>query len=376
MAYLEVDLPGGEIHRHPLREKETTIGRSSSCDLVVPDLALSRQHAIIQRHGNRYVLADRASRNGTYLNQEKVRRAAALNDGDLIRFGSCRAHFHAGELVSGEPPSPDLAETTWTEELVATSARVLLDSGTIRIRGDLAFAQEIQRFLLPLQSPTLSGYRFLGDTQPCYEVGGDFFDYYVRPDGTVGMVVADVARKGFGAALLGHYTQALLRGVMEYEQRLEQLVAKVNKEICLHSPPSQFVTAFLCVLDPASGELTYVNAGHWPPLLIHGDASIERLEGRNLVLGFEPEFPYTIGKSHLPAGSTLLLYTDGVVECSDKEERQFGEERLQAFLVSRRDAPPERLLRDLEEELERFAGSSKQGDDITLLVAQRLPGEH
>jgi pSer/pThr/pTyr-binding forkhead associated (FHA) protein len=376
MAYLKVDLPGGKVLRHALEPNQTLIGRSNVCDLVIPDLALSRMHATILQEGDRYLMADHHSRNGTYVNHERVRDRIALNDGDLIRFGSCRAHFRAGELVTGEPLSSDLAETTWTEELAASSARVLLDSGVIRIRSDLSFAKEIQRFLLPSGSPVVSGYRFLGDTQPCFEVGGDFFDYYVRSDGRIGMVVADVARKGFGAALLGHYTQALLRVVMEYEPRLERLISKVNREVCLHSPPAQFVTAFLCVLEPTSGDLTYVNAGHWPPMLVHADASIERLGGRNLVLGFEPGFRYTAGKSHLPVGSTLLLYTDGVIECSDEEERQFGEERLEAFLVPRRDAPPERLMHDLEEELERFAGGSKQGDDITLLVAQRLPEEH
>ncbi len=375
MAYLEIDLPGGKVLRHALEPDQTLIGRSGVCDLVIPDLALSRMHATILQEGGRWMIADHNSRNGTYINQDRVRDSVTLNDGDLIRFGACKARFRAGELVTSEPASPDLAETTWTEELALTSAKVLLDSGTVRIRSDLSFAKEIQRFLLPSGSPVVSGYRFLGDTQPCYEVGGDFFDYYVRSDGSIGMVVADVARKGFGAALLGHYTQALLRVVMEYEPRIEQLISKVNREICLHSPPAQFVTAFLCVLHPATGNLTYVNAGHWPPLLVHADGSVERLEGRNLVLGFEPGFPYAAGRSHLSEGSTLLLFSDGVIECSDEEEHQFGEERLEAFLVTRRDAPPEKLMHDLEEELDRFAGGSRQADDITLLVAQRLPEE-
>jgi hypothetical protein len=376
MAYLEIDLPGGQVYHHPLHLERTTIGRSSRSDLVISDLALSRNHAVLVRRNGEHLLEDAGSRNGTFVNQKRVVAPVKLEDGDRIRFGDCRAYFSVGH----EPPSqqPVLASTeiTWTDELRDEPGEGV-SAGESRpgVNQQLILAREIQRFLLPARSPAVPGYSMLGDTQPCYEVGGDFFDYCERGDGTLGLVVGDVARKGFGAALLGHYTQALFRTTIIYEKALENLFSQVNRDIYLHSPPNQFVSACLCVLDPGTGEVSLVNAGHCPPLVVHPDSGVERLENYNLLLGIEPDATYVADRTRLRPGSTLALYSDGITECQGPRKTDFGEEGLSEFLASRAASSPERLMRDLEEELDKFTGGAHPADDITLLLVQRQAEE-
>lgn len=371
---LEVDVPGGGIHHHPLVAERTTIGRSSVNHLIIPDLALSRHHAVVQSRDGRYEIEDLGSRNGTYVNEQPVRDPVRLEDGDQIRFGSCRAFFFSGETAGRVPPGREIEEITWPgERRVAAGAPGQGESIESICGTEPSSTRLILGHLFPSSSPEVDGYRFLGDTLPCYEAGADFFDCQVRPDGRIGILVGDVARRGFRAALLGLYTQALLRGLLEHERAPQEAIAKVNRDVCRRFPPNQFVTLSLCLLHPGSGDLIYVNAGHPPPVIIHGGGSKERLEGSNLPLGIDAGVSYRAGRSHLAPGSMLVLYTDGVIGCHEAAGRGSGEDWFETFLAARKDSPPERIMLDLEAELERLAGGSPPPDDITIVLAQRLP---
>jgi serine phosphatase RsbU (regulator of sigma subunit) len=374
MAHLRIDLPEGEILHHVLRPGRTSIGRSSSSDIVVSELSLSRTHAVIFSSGGRFYVEDAGSRNGTYVNQVRIKGPLGLSNGDLIKLGASRIHFSTDEEATHDHLPLHSEVITWTEARPASGEHLHLDTARYLIVQQLDLAREVQKFLLPRRAPDLSGYRIAGDMQPCFEVGGDFFDYQAMSDGRLLMVVADVARKGLGAALLGHYTQAYLRGAVGYEQQLEDLVGKINVDISAHTPPNQYVSATFCMLAPDTGEFEYINMGHCQPLLVHPGSRTEWLTHGNILLGILPDAIYTAGRARLLPGSMLILYSDGIIECEDQESSQFGDERLATFMSSRAELPPERIMSELEEEMERFTGGRSQGDDITLMIVQRAAG--
>ncbi len=371
MAHLRIDLPEGEILHHILQPGRTTLGRSSGNDIFISDLALSRYHAAFDFEDDQVSVVDVGSRNGIFVNDSLIKAPVRLRDGDRLRIGSSRILFREEETRAAEKAALESEVITWTEARHGSEDRLLSDTGRQRILQQLDLAREIQRFLLPREAPVVPGYRFAGDTQPCYEVGGDFFDYHLKSDGRLILVVADVARKGLGAALLGHYSQAYMRGAVGHEQSLEDLVGRLNEDIALHSPPNQYLNASFCDLDYASGEFSYVNAGHCPPLLVQPGGGSGFLPGSNLLLGIVGGVVYEASRAVLARGGMLVMYTDGITECMSRSSEEFGPERLQAFMTSRSAVPPEGILRDLEAELESFSGGQRPGDDITLMIVQR-----
>lgn len=372
MATLRIDLPEGEVLHHFLQPGRTTIGRSSASDIVISDLSLSRRHAVIFSSGHQFFIEDAGSRNRTYVNHHEVRDPVGLSDGDVIKIGSTRIHFR---IHSDPTPEHDLLESeivTWTEAVSSSGEHPLTGSARYLISQQLDLAREIQRFLLPRSAPELCGYRIAGDTQPCHAVGGDFLDYHERRDGSLILVVADVARKGLGAALLGHYCQAYLRGAVGQDEPLEDLVARLNANLEAHSPPNQFLDAIFCHLHCESGEMDYVIAGHCKPLIIRADGATQWLKVSNMLVGILPEVVYTPGHARLNSGDMLILYTDGVTEFMNMRDEDFGEERLVAFMADRAGDAPEKIMRDLEARLEEFSEGRHSADDITLVIVQRL----
>lgn len=371
MAHLRIQLPEGDVIEHPLESGRTTLGRSSNNDIVISDLALSRNHAVIFSRGDQFFVEDAGSRNGTFLNRARVEAPVGLRHGDMVRIGASRILFATDESLSADPQGMLSENVTWSSGQKAGSESPSVRATRYLLVQQLDLAREIQGFLLPRQAPTLPGYRIAGDTQPCYEVGGDFFDYHLMPDGRVVLVVADVARKGIGSALLGHYCQAYLRGAVNHEQHLEDLVARLNDEIAEHSPPNQYLDATFCMLEPGSGALTCVTAGHCDPLLVRPGGGTERLEGANLLVGVVPGAAYETRRAVMGRGDMLVLYTDGIIECTNRRDSEYGLDRFEAFISRRATADPESILRDLEAELESFAEGRRPGDDITIVIVQR-----
>ncbi|HXI02347.1 MAG TPA: SpoIIE family protein phosphatase [Candidatus Saccharimonadales bacterium] len=371
MAHLRIQLPEGEVIDHPLEPGRTTLGRSSNNDVVISDLALSRNHAVVFSRGDQFFVEDAGSRNGTFVNQAKIGAPVGLRHGDMVRIGASRIQFSTDETSPSGGKGLPSDSVTWSSGQEAGSESPSVRATRYLLIQQLDLAREIQGFLLPHAAPVLPGYRIAGDTQPCYEVGGDFFDYHPMADGRVVFVVADVARKGIGAALLGHYSQAYLRGAVSHEQRIEDLVAKLNDEIAEHSPPNQYLDATFCVLDPGPGTLTYVTAGHCAPFLVRAYGGTERLEGGNLLVGIVPGAAYEPGRALMERGDMLVLYTDGIIECTNRRDSEYGAARFEAFMARRASASPEAIMRDLEAELEGFAEGRRPGDDITIMIVQR-----
>jgi len=242
----------------------------------------------------------------------------------------------------------------------------------VRLAEQLQVAAQIQRRLLPCADPALDGYEVRGMSRPCYEIGGDYYDYLWRGD-RLALVVADVSGKGVGAALLMAAFQASLRTLASGAADPVALVTRLNRAMVENSPDSKFVTLFYAELDLATHELEYVNAGHNPPLRVleEGGGAVERLAPTGPVLGLLPGAAYRSERVVLQPGDLLALYTDGVTESVNHDFEEFGEDRLVKTLQRHRNQAPQSVLTSVVDEVRSFS-PHEQHDDITMIIAKRL----
>jgi serine phosphatase RsbU (regulator of sigma subunit) len=240
-----------------------------------------------------------------------------------------------------------------------------------RLEEELRIARQIQNRLLPAAAPVLDHFELAGKSLPAREVGGDYFDYIVLPDGRIGLAVADVSGKGAGAALLMSSFRASLRSQDLGGQGPARTLAALNRFVCSSVDPGKFITAFLAVLDPRTGELLYSNGGHEPPMLIKDGMTFRELSEGGLILGAFAQAEYEEGSVRMPADSILAIFTDGVTEAQNKDGDFFGSERLMEVLASRDSRPCPELLEQILGEIQSFAGEAAQSDDITLLLARK-----
>jgi len=235
-------------------------------------------------------------------------------------------------------------------------------------------AAEIQRGLLPVQAPSVPGVDLAGYNAACHTVGGDYYDFLVYPDGRVGVLVGDVAGKGMPAALLMSSLQARVQVLFDDPTNLAALVTRLNRIITSNCPSNRFITFFIGILDPATGELTYVNAGHNPPLVAHADGSVEKLDGTGLILGILSVAAYTQKTCNLALGDALLLFSDGVSEpVRPDSDEEFGEDRLAQNFAKLRNDDAQTIIDTLNQQVREFTGGLPLPDDITLVVAKRVP---
>jgi serine phosphatase RsbU (regulator of sigma subunit)/predicted ester cyclase len=242
-----------------------------------------------------------------------------------------------------------------------------------RVEHDLRVARTIQQASLPKEVPMLKGWQISPYYQPAREVGGDFYDFHILPEGRVGLVVGDATGKGVPAALVMSTTCGMLRLAAQSHSSPSQMLQGVNEVLFPYIPSNMFVTCFYALLDPESGLLRYANAGHDLPYL-HHDGDAEELRARGMPLGLMPAMSYEEKETTLHVGEAALLYSDGLVEAHDPEGEMFGFPRLRALLAEH-SAEEERLVGDfLMEKLYSFVGEGwEQEDDITLLTLKRSP---
>jgi serine phosphatase RsbU (regulator of sigma subunit)/predicted ester cyclase len=240
-----------------------------------------------------------------------------------------------------------------------------------RVEHDLRVARSIQQASLPKEVPMLKGWQIAPYYQPAREVGGDFYDFHLLPEGRVGLVVGDATGKGVPAALVMSTTCGMLRLAAQSHSSPSQMLQGVNEVLFPNIPSNMFVTCFYAILNPKSGHLVYANAGHDLPYL-HRNGEAEELRARGMPLGLMSKMSYEEKETTLHVGEAALLYSDGLVEAHDPEGEMFGFPRLRALLAEH-SAEEERLVGDfLMEELYSFVGEGwEQEDDITLLTLRR-----
>jgi serine phosphatase RsbU (regulator of sigma subunit) len=251
---------------------------------------------------------------------------------------------------------------------------VLLEvADRLTLKNDLEIARGIQQAMLPRAAFHTPGLEAFGMTRPANTVGGDFYDILQLPDGRVLLALGDVAGKGSPAALLMALLLAMMRTLVDEGLEGAQLAQRLNAQIVRHAPRSRFVTLFVAVLNPLTGELVYVNAGQNPPLLRRGDGSYERLRAGGMALGMFDEAAYIAGTAHLDVGDVVTMYSDGITEAEDEEGQPFDEAGLQALIDAGGWGSAKELAWAAFAAVERHTNERRLLDDLTILVARRLP---
>lgn len=246
-----------------------------------------------------------------------------------------------------------------------------------RLTRELQTAREIQERLLPHEEPRLAGFEITGASIPSREIGGDYFDFILRPDDRLGIAIGDVSGKGMPAALLMSNLQASLHGQVIHPSTVAEVVARVNDLLVASTDPHMFATFFYGVLDTRTGVFATTNAGHNPPLVLRADGTDAVLGEGGLLLGMLPGQPYRQQETPLEPGDVVVLYTDGISEAVgpgadlDDPDAMFGEERL--LEVARRHAhlPALGIKEAILAAVAEHTAGAEQSDDITLVVIRR-----
>lgn len=250
---------------------------------------------------------------------------------------------------------------------------VLEVADRLTLKDDLEVARDIQEAMLRRDTYRAAGVEAFGATRPANTVGGDFYEIVPLDDGRLVVAIGDVAGKGSPAALLMAVLLAMLRTLLDEGLTLPALVERLNAQIARHAPPSRFITLFFGVFDPASGALSYVNAGHLPPLLRRTRGEVERLLTGGTALGLSRQSRYDALETTLMPGDVLLLYSDGITEAEDPAGAPFDEQGLCAVLERRPDATAPDLCEAILAAVRAHARDTRFVDDLTVVVLRRLP---
>ncbi|HEY2012025.1 MAG TPA: SpoIIE family protein phosphatase [Bryobacteraceae bacterium] len=240
------------------------------------------------------------------------------------------------------------------------------------MKRDLSQAADIQRRMLPDQAPQMPGGDLAGYNAACRTVGGDYYDFFPYPNGSVAMVLGDVSGKGMPASLMMAELHARVQVLAEDPSDLAALMTRLNKATCIKCPSNRFVTFFFCLLDLTTGKLQFANAGHNPPILVRASGEAQMLEGGGPVLGILPIASYAQDCEMLNPGDMLVLYSDGVTEANNPDYDEFGEERFIEVLQRHHKEPASAIVEAVTRALTEFTAGAPQADDITLAVAKRL----
>ena len=245
----------------------------------------------------------------------------------------------------------------------------------VALENELDLASQMQQSILPTSFPETAGYRVFARMEPARAVGGDFFDVLPLPGDRVGLAVADVSDKGVPAALFMMSSRTLLRGAAIGHSDPGDMMREVNHLLCENNDAAMFVTVFLAVFDPASGELVYVNGGHNPPLVLHVDGTATLLPTtEGVALGIALDVEYGKRSVILSPGEAVVFYTDGVTEAENGDGEQFGLDRLRELFAAGPPGDARGVTAAVFDAVHSFADGAPQFDDITCLTLWRGKG--
>ncbi|HJZ79787.1 MAG TPA: SpoIIE family protein phosphatase [Pyrinomonadaceae bacterium] len=240
-----------------------------------------------------------------------------------------------------------------------------------RLEREQQVASEIQQRFLPAAAPHVEGYELQGISFPCYEIGGDYYDFIEREDGKLVVALGDVSGKGTAAALLMSSLHAAIHAQADTHDSIVSTIAAVNRYLTESIPPNRFVTLFYAELDPEIGRLTFLNAGHNPPLIVHAGGTMEQLASGGLPLGIMAEAEFREGRTQLHPGDVLVVYSDGVSEAVNPTGEEFGPTRLYEVVARNLDASASGIRDRIESALTKFCQGTPAADDITLVIVKR-----
>jgi len=241
-----------------------------------------------------------------------------------------------------------------------------------RMEHDLALARRIQIALLPDHLPDVAGWQLYGANRPSRAVSGDYFEVLERSDGAeLVVLLADVSGKGIAASLLTGYIEALAAAPIEDGASPDVICERVSERLQRRTLPEQFATAFVATVSIVTGKLSYASAGHNPALLVAQSGDVRWLRSTGIPLGVFPSVEYGLGEAELLPGDTLVVYSDGFTEAADKNDHEYGEERLK--VICRRHATDSLAMvaSAVDEDLQLFVGDLPWADDRTLVMVRR-----
>jgi len=277
-------------------------------------------------------------------------------------------------LLSLDPARPISDETIETGLSIGRQAALAVDNARL-YQQQKQFADTMQRSLLPRRRPAVEGLEVgeAYESSARLDVGGDLYDYLELGDSRLAVVLGDVTGHGIDAAADMAMTKFVFRSLIREHGEPADFLRHANEVVCGEVASGKFVTMLCLTIDAASGQLACAGAGHPPPRLVPPNGAVRPLPVSGLALGIEPDQQYESVGAQLEPGTTVVLYTDGVVEARRREEL-FGEERLDAFLAAHRDLPAQRLAAKVLTECRRFA-EGELTDDCAVIVIRRVAGE-
>ena len=251
---------------------------------------------------------------------------------------------------------------------VTTLKRYIAEAAA-RIDKELEYAKQIQLSALPTNFPENEDFEIYAQMIAAKEVGGDFYDFYKLSDTTVAFLVADVSGKGIPAAMFMMTAKTIIKDLAESGMAVNDIFTKANEKLCENNESGMFVTAWMGILDLTTGQLQFANAGHNPPVLKRANGGFEYLKTRaGFVLAGMEGVRYRAGELMISPGDRLFLYTDGVPEATNTENKLYGEDRLLAFMNQNASAEATEFLPALKANIDEFVGEAPQFDDITMLM--------
>ena len=290
---------------------------------------------------------------------------------------------HVFGLIYADSPTQKASFTSEHLDILTTLASVgsirvenasLLDEriNRERMERELELATEIQQRFQPAGPPIVEGYEFQGISFSCYEIGGDYYDFIPRHDGSMLVALGDVSGKGTSASLLMSSLHAAVHGQVAAKTPLGELVTSVNVYLAENTPANRFITFFVTELDPATGNLRFINAGHNPALIGRADGTIEQLDSSGLPLGLMDFAEYETGQARLFPGDVLFIYSDGVSEANNINEDEFGMDRLTKVISENVGRSASGIRDKVEAALSEFTGTADPNDDITLVIVKKI----
>jgi sigma-B regulation protein RsbU (phosphoserine phosphatase) len=321
--------------------------------------------------------------------------------------GSPRGLLAVGDKESRRGVGPFPASDRRTLGLFANQAAIALENARLhlqalekeRLEREMQLAADIQRRILPRGAPEVPGYELLGWNRPARQIGGDYYDLFQRQDGRVGLVVGDVSGKGMPAALMVSTLHSALHLLLDQVGVGPALLEMLNRHVFESSTSNKFITLLLAELEPASGRLTYLNAGHNPGMLLRCPAAgapaadiadiaagagpgaqgsanglkVEELGASGLPIGVLAGSRFQARSVTLEPGDLLCIYSDGITEAESPSDEEFGTARLLALLRQHAGRPLAEVLEAIQGATGSFSAGLPQGDDQTLVLLRRTP---
>ncbi|MCX6250862.1 MAG: SpoIIE family protein phosphatase [Bacteroidetes bacterium] len=240
-----------------------------------------------------------------------------------------------------------------------------------KIESELSIAHIIQMGLLPRNFPDREDCELYAILDPARAVGGDLYDFYFLDADHLFIAIGDVSGKGVPASLFMATTRTFFRSKVSIGTPIQQTVAEINMEICKENPNQMFVTLIAGIIDLRSGSMTYCNAGHNPPILIHSSGDTGSLNDiHGIPLGIFDSAEYSSGTIRFETGDLFFLYTDGVTEAVRKDDAFYGEERMIEVIRNNHSLAPADLIKHIEQDVREWMKDVEQADDIAILVVK------